>query len=61
MAPPPQAEARGDFAGFADALYRFGHAAGQCFKSRQAGVYATDELAAVVARFARVNRMTVAA
>lgn len=39
-----------DFAGFADALYRFGHAAGQCFKSRQAGVYATDELAAVVAR-----------
>lgn len=39
-----------DFAGFADALYRFGHAAGQCFKSRQAGVYATDELAAIVAR-----------
>ncbi len=40
----------GDFAGFADAVYRFGHAAGECFKSRQAGVYATDELAAIVAR-----------
>mgnify|MGYP003618440773 CR=1 FL=1 len=40
----------GEFAGFADAVYRFGHAAGECFKSRQAGVYATDELAAIVAR-----------
>ncbi|MBA4017323.1 MAG: beta-RFAP synthase [Pirellula sp.] len=40
----------GDFAGFSEALYHFGHAAGQCFKSHQAGVYATDELAMLVAR-----------
>ncbi|MGC3966495.1 MAG: hypothetical protein QM775_03745 [Pirellulales bacterium] len=39
-----------DFAGFSEALYHFGHAAGQCFKSHQAGVYATDELAMLVAR-----------
>ena len=40
----------GDFAGFSEALYHFGHAAGQCFKSHQAGVYATEELAMLVAR-----------
>lgn len=40
----------GDFAGFSEALYHFGHAAGQCFKSHQAGIYATDELAALVTR-----------
>ena len=40
----------GDFAGFSEALYHFGHAAGQCFKSHQAGVYATEELATLVAR-----------
>lgn len=40
----------GNFAGFSEALYHFGHAAGQCFKSHQAGVYATDELAMLVAR-----------
>ncbi len=39
-----------DFAGFADAVYRFGVAAGQCFKSHQAGIYATEELAAIVSR-----------
>lgn len=40
----------GDFAGFAEALYRFGHAAGRCFKSHQAGVYATEQLATLVTR-----------
>jgi beta-RFAP synthase len=40
----------GDFAGFAEATYRFGYAAGQCFKSHQSGVYATEQLAALVAR-----------
>lgn len=40
----------GDFAGFAEATYRFGYGAGQCFKSHQSGVYATEQLAALVAR-----------
>lgn len=40
----------GDFAGFAEAAYRFGYAAGQCFKSHQSGVYATEQLSALVAR-----------
>jgi beta-ribofuranosylaminobenzene 5'-phosphate synthase len=40
----------GDFAGFAEAVYRFGYGAGQCFKSHQSGVYATELLAALVAR-----------
>jgi beta-ribofuranosylaminobenzene 5'-phosphate synthase len=39
-----------DFATFADGLYRFGLAAGQCFKSHQAGVYATEQLARLVER-----------
>lgn len=40
----------GDFAGFAEAVYRFGYGAGQCFKSHQSGAYATELLAALVAR-----------
>ncbi|MCE9605409.1 MAG: beta-RFAP synthase [Planctomycetia bacterium] len=39
-----------DFATFAEGLYRFGLAAGQCFKSHQAGVYATEQLARLVER-----------
>lgn len=40
----------GDFAGFAEAAYHFGAAAGRCFKSHQAGVYATEPLARLVER-----------
>lgn len=40
----------GDFAGFAEAVYQFGAAAGRCFKSHQAGVYATEQLARMVER-----------
>lgn len=40
----------GDFATFGEGIYRFGLAAGQCFKSHQAGVYATEQLARLVER-----------
>jgi len=39
-----------DFATFAEGIFRFGLAAGQCFKSHQAGVYATEQLARLVER-----------
>ena len=38
-----------DFAGFSEAVFRFGYAAGDCFKGHQSGVYATEQLAALVA------------
>jgi predicted sugar kinase len=38
-----------DFAGFSEALFRFGYAAGECFKRHQSGVYATEQLAGLVA------------
>jgi beta-RFAP synthase len=38
-----------DFAGFSEAVFRFGYAAGECFKRHQSGVYATEQLAGLVA------------
>jgi beta-ribofuranosylaminobenzene 5'-phosphate synthase len=38
-----------DFAGFSEAVFRFGFAAGECFKRHQSGVYATEQLAGLVA------------
>jgi beta-RFAP synthase len=38
-----------DFAGFSQAVFRFGNAAGECFKRHQSGVYATEQLSGLVA------------
>lgn len=40
-----------DFAGFSRSLYRFGQLAGGCFKTQQAGTYATIETAALAQQF----------
>jgi beta-RFAP synthase len=42
------AAATADFARFSDALYDFGHAAGLCFASQQAGAFASPRVAALV-------------
>lgn len=39
-----------DFAGFSDALHRFGHLAGECFSSAQGGAYGEGRSAALVER-----------
>jgi beta-ribofuranosylaminobenzene 5'-phosphate synthase len=38
-----------DFAAFSEALYQFGHTAGLCFAELQAGAYATENVAQLVA------------
>jgi beta-ribofuranosylaminobenzene 5'-phosphate synthase len=39
----------GDFTQFGESLYRFGHAAGECFAAGQGGVYADTRIAQLVA------------
>jgi beta-ribofuranosylaminobenzene 5'-phosphate synthase len=43
----PAARAK-DFARFGESLYRYGHAAGECFAARQGGPFASPRLAALV-------------
>lgn len=43
------AAAAGDFPEFSESLYRYGHQAGLCFAGRQAGAFASQETARLVA------------
>jgi beta-RFAP synthase len=50
----PAAEA-GDFVRFSQSLYRFGHLAGLCFGAYQQGAFASERVAAIVARIRELD------